>query len=230
MKKQILIILLIVSIVYFYNKIKETHKSLFLGNGLNIAKIESNVPNSIPPCNIMTPILDNKFTYSFWLYIKDFYHNTNCKCWKHIFHKGTKLNSNDILTFKYDDWNRLTNEITEQSIGLWLDPNQNNLRVVVNTESNSVFNLKYVEIKNIPIRELFNITILVNKNFLEIYIDGNLYRSKQFKNNIIFNNKDLFFNHQNTYSGAIYDFIYLPKTITFNDIRYLYNNKPTLTE
>jgi len=211
-------------------KVFSKHKDIFLGQGINIKMINSEILNSIPACNIVKPILNNQFTFSFWIYIKDFYYNSNCKsncnCFKHIFHKGTLIEQNPPLT--YDNWTNLISEISEQSIGLWMLPNINNLRVAINVESELHPNIEYCDIENIPSKELVHITILMNKNHIEIYLNGKLYKTQQLTNNIIFNSKDMYFNYQHTYSGKLFNFLYLPKLISFNEIQNLFKNKPNL--
>ena len=228
--KKVIIVVMILAIYYIFKKIKKTHHSLFLGTGIHIDKVTSDYANSIPSCNIANPKLDGKFTYGFWMYIKDFYFNSECNCWKHIFHKGTDMEHHDVITYKDSEWDSLTHDVSEQGIGLWLSPDVNNLRIVFNLDNNnnSIVEMKYIDIVDVPIKELFHITISINHNFIEVYMNGNLYLSKQFEKNIVYNRKNLFFSNQHTYRGSMYNFTYLPRLIKTNEITYLYENKPKL--
>ena len=228
--KKLLIMFLILGIVYMYNKVIQLHKDLFLGNGIHIDKVSSDYANSIPPCNIATPKLKGKFTYGFWMYIKDYYFNSEFNCWKHIFHKGTDMEHKDFLAYKYDEWDSLTTEIEDQSVGLWLSPLQNDLRVAfsLDNNNNSIVKMGYIDIVNVPIKELFHIVISINNNFIEIYLNGNLHKSQQFEENIVFNKKALFFSNHHTYRGVMKNFVYLPMLLTFDKLKYLIKNKPSI--
>jgi len=80
---------------------------------------------------IQNPYLLGNFAYSFNLSIYDFYKNYGS--WRHIFHKGTPINTGTILN--YQSWENLIIDYPNQSIGVWLAPFTNNLRVAVTTTS-----------------------------------------------------------------------------------------------
>jgi hypothetical protein len=73
----------------------------------------------------------NGFDYSvsFWFYIKDYYENYNI--WRHVLHKGSAPRENNI---EHKKWDNLTQEIQEQSPGIWLHPNINSLRIAFTVE------------------------------------------------------------------------------------------------
>tara|TARA_B110000495_G_C22873508_1_gene509399 strand:+ start:76 stop:753 length:678 start_codon:yes stop_codon:yes gene_type:complete len=220
-----ILLLLLLSIGFYiiyrvYHKVKQ----IYLGRGINIDKINSQLRNSIPACNIAKPLIDSSFTISFWIYIKDFYYNSDCKCWKHIIHKGSFLEQNEILN--YTNWNTLVSHIPEQSLGIWMHPNVNNLRVAVNVDSQVLPNIEYCDITNIPSKKYVHITIRVNDNNIEVYRDGKLTTTKLLSNKLVLNNKDMYFNYQNTYNGNLYNFYYFPNKITSKQIQSLYKKKP----
>ena len=75
------------------------------------------------------------YSISFWLYINDYYEEYTY--WRHILHKGHepiiqygKLNN----LIEYKSWEQLTQEFKEQSPGIWLHPNKNNIRLAFTTE------------------------------------------------------------------------------------------------
>ena len=69
------------------------------------------------------------YSMSFWLYIKDYYEEYTY--WRHILHKGPPPTS-DLIEHK--SWDTLTQEFKEQSPGIWLHPNKNNIRLAFTTE------------------------------------------------------------------------------------------------
>ena len=50
--------------------------------------------------------------------------------WKHLFHKGSFVNEREILNYMY--WYNIEQDIPNQNIGVWMHPNQNNLRFTIN--------------------------------------------------------------------------------------------------
>ena len=80
---------------------------------------------------IQNPYMLGVFAYSFNLTIYDFYKNYGS--WRHIFHKGTSIDSGNSLN--YQSWENLIVDYPIQNIGVWLAPFTNNLRIAVTTTS-----------------------------------------------------------------------------------------------
>jgi hypothetical protein len=99
--------------------------------------LSSTNKSKVPISNIPNPVFPDHFTYSFWINIKDWYHNYSY--WRHIFHKGSpfdkSVKSNGFKTFKYRNWEEITDNLPEQCIGAWLTPFQNNIRIAITTVS-----------------------------------------------------------------------------------------------
>lgn len=80
---------------------------------------------------IMNPYMLGNFTWSFNITILDFYKNYGS--WRHIFHKGTPIETGQILS--YQSWENLIQDFPNQQIGVWLAPFTNNLRIAITTTS-----------------------------------------------------------------------------------------------
>lgn len=91
----------------------------------------TNTARQISGTKISKPYMLGNFCYSFNLTIYDFYKNYGS--WRHIFHKGTAIDTNTILD--YQSWENLIKDIPTQVIGVWLAPFSNNLRIAVTTTS-----------------------------------------------------------------------------------------------
>ena len=91
----------------------------------------TNTPKNVKNTLIQNPYTIGFFAYSFNLTIYNF--NKNYGSWRHVFHKGTPINTNDII--KYQSWENLIIDYPTQSIGVWLSPFTNNLRIAVTTTS-----------------------------------------------------------------------------------------------
>lgn len=86
---------------------------------------------NIDAIKIQNPYILGFFCYSFNLTIYDFYKNYGS--WRHVFHKGSNIEKGTVLT--YQSWENLILDFPIQSIGVWLAPFTNNLRIAVTTTS-----------------------------------------------------------------------------------------------
>ena len=139
-----------------------------------------------------------EFAYSFWSLILDYdYKNGE---WKHMFHKGN------------------SSSYPNRAPGVWLHPNENKMRVYMNTFDNI---LEYVDIDDIPVKKWFCTTIILQNaknhsdmtkdvdvnedpsHIMDIYINGNLKKSKLIKSIPRQNNGDLWVNLFGGFSGYI---------------------------
>ena len=125
---------------------KKTNKQLnitgIINDVSNIAPLISNIKSNnraiIESKEIPNPPFPNNFTYSFVIKIKDLYENFSY--WRHILHKGTpidKSTNTQLKTFQYQNWEKIRADLPEQTLGFWLSPFQNNLRVAISTISKS---------------------------------------------------------------------------------------------
>ena len=102
---------------------KNFTKSILVGYTKTMTLIDSK--------KIQNPYQLGNFCYSFNLTIYDFFKNYGS--WRHIFHKGSPITAGQSLN--YQSWENLLVDFPSQSIGVWLAPFTNNLRVAVTTTS-----------------------------------------------------------------------------------------------
>lgn len=87
------------------------------------------------------------YSFSFNMTIFDFYKNYGV--WRHVFHKGTPIDQNNTLN--YQSWETLEKDIPDQTIGVWISPFTNNLRIAVTTvnqqgsSSSSYYNDAFIQ-------------------------------------------------------------------------------------
>ena len=105
------------------NDTQDFTKSILLGY--------ANIASVIKKEKLQNPFIIGYFAYSFNLTIYDI--NKNFGSWRHVFHKGTPIDTNTILN--YQSWENLIVDFPVQSIGIWLSPFTNNLRIAVTTNS-----------------------------------------------------------------------------------------------
>lgn len=69
-----------------------------------------------------------EFSWSMFIYVNDFYANHGS--WRHILHKGTEPDARQLET---QNWEDILSEYPDQSIGLWMAPFNNNIRIAITT-------------------------------------------------------------------------------------------------
>ena len=92
-----------------------------------------------------------EFTYSMWLVVENFVYKQGK--WKHIFHKGNNT------------------AYPNQAPGVWLKPDQNALRIYMNTHEKI---LEHIDIDNIPVKKWFHIGIVLKEKTMDIFMNGKL--------------------------------------------------------
>ena len=101
---------------------KDFTKAILVGYTKTFKTINAN--------KIHIPYEIGHFSYSFNLTIYDFYKNYGS--WRHVFHKGTEIHDGKLIN--YQSWENLIKDFPIQTIGVWLAPFTNNLRIAVTTE------------------------------------------------------------------------------------------------
>jgi hypothetical protein len=101
-----------------------------------ISYIKSDTSANIASKDLPNPAFPDSFSYHFIINIQDWYENYSY--WRHILHKGTPIDktvNNKTRNIEYTNWEKIINDIPEQTAGFWLTPFQNNLRIAVTTMS-----------------------------------------------------------------------------------------------
>ena len=154
-----------------------------------------------------------ELSYSFWTMIQDYdYKNGE---WKHIFHKGN------------------SSSYPNRAPGVWLHPNENKMRVYMNTFDNI---LEYVDVDDVPVKKWFCTTIVLQNSkshtdkemdvdpasspshILDVYINGNLKKSKLLESIPRQNNGDLYVNLFGGFNGYISRLQYFSYAVDYSDI------------
>lgn len=89
---------------------------------------------------------------------------------------------------------------------------------------------EYFDIDNIPIKELFNFSIVINEKSCEVYIEGKLAKTQVLFGNPRYNKGDLYLNSKGGLNGSIIDFKYFPYSINKSNIANLINQKTMIQE
>ena len=116
--------------------------------------IQAKSTNTITNSKIYKSTTGIQFTYSFWIYIHD-------------------------LTYLYDNWKSILVKKDAQTIspGIWLHPTKNSIKIELSTLNKTTEELF---IEDIPLQKWIFMSVTVNNRNLDVFIDGELVKSKRF--------------------------------------------------
>lgn len=136
-----------------------------------------------------------EFTWSVWIFIDDLTYNSGkYRC---VFYKGNDFAKN---TNANDSENTYGLNFPNNAPGLYIAPNTNSLKVIMNT-----FNVinEEITIDNIPINNWVNVIIRCQSNTLDIYINGTITKSHHLHGVPRQNYGDVFIAPNGGFSGYI---------------------------
>ena len=211
------------------NKVSSSAEdSPILLDGLVNAKYSRNVkqnPNEQYAKTLKRSMNENgiEYSYSLWLYIDgETWHSlpaTDSTVWKHIFHKGPK-----IETFGSSDPKDLS---PIQCPGLWLHPSNNVMRLYVNSYNDTN---EYVEISNLPVKKWIHF-VYTQSNFVSnIYINGRLKSTHTLLTLPRQNYYDLYMTENGGFHGYLSSFQYFNYVLAPSQIYDLAKAGPSLKE
>ena len=163
-----------------------------------------------------------EFAYSFWCLVMDYDYKKGE--WKHLFHKGNSTS------------------YPNRAPGVWLHPNNNSMRIYMNTFNNI---LEYTDVEDIPIKKWFCTTIVLQNSkshsketkdidisdstthILDVYINGNLKKSKLLTGIPRQNHGDLWVNLYGGFSGYLSRLQYHSYAPDFDEIESYLQDGPS---
>ncbi len=159
------------------------------------------------PASIIKPSIDAQhgieFTYSFWMYIKNW--NVKDNEWKHVFHKGNST------------------AIPLQSPGVWLYPKTNKLAINMNTFESVK---ETCEIGNLPLHKWMNITISVMGKNVDVYVNSRLKKRCKLKGVPKLNLGNLYINNWGGFDGYMSRIKYFNYAIPYWKVEKLVERGP----
>jgi hypothetical protein len=154
-----------------------------------------------------------EFTWSVWLYISDL--NTSTTKYQHIFNKGDN---------KYDSETNVAK--VNNAPGLYLNPGDNSLHVVMNTV-NAYDTNNMVDVSNIPIRKWFNVVIRLQNNLLDIYVNGTISARKVLENVPKQNYNNVYICQNGGFAGKLSDLRYFSSALNVFEINQIVASGPS---
>lgn len=183
------------------------------------------------------------FNISTWLLLTDFYEGLGK--WRHILHLGTDsdLISATLRTQSSQEWSNITAQLPDQLPGVWITPQNNNLRIAMTTiqrpEPSQVSKrVEWMDIGNVPLPgRQTHISINVYNEIIEVFIDGSLMQTMKLKGRPIIMQQEqptLFLRQLpstrsiNGFAGRISDLLVIPRVLSPGEIKELtLKTKPT---
>lgn len=226
--KVILILVLIlfaISILIYYfvsRSTRQLKKKINCGNCSRFYQDsrDGSSPNFIQPNKLNQLSSGNSSSWCFWININNWYYRYDL--WKSIFIKGSLIKPEDELSW---------DSVGKQCPGIWMTPNQNNLRAVFTTRRLSKENeikdyLEYCQINDIPIGVWTHISIVMVNKTIAIYLNGNLVRTCILKGKPELNNGPLQVSYSGGFNGQLRNFRYIGDRLSPEYIKQLYELGP----
>lgn len=164
--------------------------------------------NSIPLFKSVNARHGIEFTYMLWIKFENWTYRKNK--WKHIFHKGSKI----------EDFNEQNPINIIQTPGLWIHPSSNNFRLFMNTYEDN----EYFDIEDFAINTWIHIAIVNKGRKIFFYIDGEIIKDHMLFSPIKLNNNTLYVNSLGGFEGQISNFRYYNIGLQTNEIRKAFKN------
>ncbi len=166
-----------------------------------------------------------EFNWSMYLYLND--HMANHGSWRHILHKGSEV-PDQIDT---PNWEDVLAQFPDQSVGIWMAPFNNNLRIALTTVTrgnprSSAYekNIEFFDIYQFPVRKLMHLSVNVLESTIEVYMDGMIYKVFALTGRPEFNRGNLYVMKPKSVDGYIQKLSYAPAALKLTDIKSLLNN------
>lgn len=180
-----------------------------------------------------------EFNWSMYLYLND--HLANHGSWRQILHKGSEM-TDQIDT---PNWEDILAQIPDQSVGIWMSPFNNNLRIALTTVTqgkksmivsqhahvdaasgtlNPISNIpekniEFFDIYQFPVKKLKHLSVNVLSSSIEVYLDGMIYKVFSLTGRPEFNRGNLYIMKPKTIDGYIQKLSYAPAALKITDIR-----------
>lgn len=229
----ILIIVLIVAGYFIYKHFKKTRVSQVVSKTFIPIIHDASIDKRINYGSIPESSQGNEYNINMWVYVNDYvYRKDEDKC---IFYKGDvigELNNGEVEN----------NVNTKCNPSIWLLKNVNTLRVLIGLETKygaqdcnatspacgETVDAETCDIKNFPLQTWVNINISLRSNVLDIFLNGNLYKSCILEGFPIINKGDLYICKDGGYNGYLSKLVYSNKALSTKEIMDKYKNGPTL--
>ena len=230
----ILIIVLIIAGYFIYRYYKTNRTSQVVTKNFIPLIHDASIDKRINYGSIPESSQGNEYNINMWVYVSDYvYRKDEDKC---ILYKGDVIGT-------LNNGEPENNVNTKCNPSLWLLKNVNTLRVLIGLETTydsrqdcnqtaqacgEVIESETCDIENFPLQKWVSVNISLRSNVLDIFLDGNLYKSCILSGFPIINKGDLYICKDGGYNGYLSNLRYSNKALSSSEIAKIYKNGPTL--
>lgn len=223
----LLIVTHIIGMIYGYDKSPKLIDGMVSGSELKVIPQDPEINDSKTIYRSANANDGIEFTWSCWIYIDDLGYNENqYRC---IFYKGNNFSEHPNSTSSNTNENKVVTDglnFPNNSPGLYLTPNKNNLVVIMNT-----FNVinEQIEISDIPVKKWVNILIRCENNVIDIYVNGTITKSHKLHGVPKQNYGDVYIGADGGFSGYVSNLWYYNYALGIYEINNLVTRGPNTT-
>ena len=206
---------MIITKFFGYNGSPKIIDGMVKGNELLIIQQDPDIGDSKTIYRSINATEGIEFTWSCWIYLDDLTYNEHqYRC---IFYKGNDFseNPNDISS------NGLN--FPNNSPGLYLTPNKNDLVVIMNTFN--VINEKIL-ITDIPVKKWVNVIIRCQNNVIDVYINGTIVKSHKLHGVPKQNYGNVYIGADGGFSGYVSNLFYFNRSLGIYEIDNIVKKGP----
>lgn len=189
------------------------------GNELTVIKQDPSYDSSKTVYRSINANDGIEFTWSCWVYLDDItYNQDKYRC---IFYKGNSKLENDNTEISETGLNFPNN-----SPGLYLEPNKNNLVIIMNTFT--VINENIV-IQDVPVKKWMNVIIRCENKTIDVYINGTIAKSYKLNGVPKQNYGNVYVGANGGFSGYVSNLWYYNHALGIYEINDLSSKGPNTT-
>ena len=155
--------------------------------------------------------------------------------WLHPNKNTIRLSFTTEITKDYCNSNFLENTCNDKTYCMWdgltcklKDEHAFTKEGTVDYENTDKKLIEYIDLENIPIKNMHFISFSFEQKVLNVYMNGKLYKTKKFLGTPVFNKEAIHFNLKNTFNGSIYKFRYVPLSLKSSDLLRYYKDIPNV--
>ena len=183
---------------------------------MKVIEVDPNIKGARPISRSVNENGGLEFTWSTWLFVDDLDYMKGS--YKHVFHKG---NDDFKTTGDFKGLNYPNN-----APGLYFTPTGNNMVVVLNTFNDIV---ERITIENIPMNKWYNVTIRVESQNVDIYVNGTIVNRHILKDVVRQNYDKVYMSMNGGFSGYTSDLWYYDYALSTSELQALVDKGPNMT-
>ena len=193
-----------------------------LVNGLQNGSVSSTIsqdPNNKSSITILRSENEKdgiEFTWSVWLYLNGFQDSGS---YHHVFNKGNTSTSTPTGNFP-------GTTTPNNAPGLYINPNYDGFRVIMNSFSNPY--QEVIEVTDLPMAKWINIVIRVQDKNCDIYVNGRLVKRRIMTEVVKQNYDDVHVSLNGGFSGYLSNLTYYNRSISVTEIQDIISVGPNL--